>query len=97
MITTTTDLSNLALSRLGARRLVSFDDDTTTEAKSCRLHLEQVRDALLRRHQWDFATTSAALVAAVDAPLSEYETAWEMPADCVRIIRLSSGCLLLHI
>lgn len=91
MITTTTELCNLALSKLGARRIASFEDNTTTEAKACRLHLFQVRDSLLRRHQWDFATTSKALSRIGEDPLSEYESAWQMPVDCVRIIRLSSG------
>lgn len=91
MITTTTDVCNLALARLGARRLTDFDDDTTTEAKACRLQFDIIRDSLLRRHQWDFATASVMLEEGADPPISEYAKAWDMPADCVRIIRLSSG------
>lgn len=91
MITTTTDLCNLALARLGARRIANYESDTTTEAKACRLHFELVRDGLLRRHQWDFATTSKMLSRLEADPLSEYESAWQMPADCVRIIRLSDN------
>lgn len=91
MITTTTDICNLALGRLGARRLASYEADITTEAKACRLHFELVRDTLLRRHQWDFAKTSRVLSRLAADPLSEYAAAWQMPADCVRIIRISSG------
>ena len=91
MISTVTDICNLALGRLGARRLASFESDVSTEAKACRLHYEQVRDGLLRRHPWDFATTSKVLSKLTDAPLSEYACAWQMPGDCVRIIRISSG------
>lgn len=91
MITTTTEVCNLALARLGARRIANYESDTSTEAKACRLHFEQVRDGLLRRHQWDFATTSKALSALDDAPLSEYAVAWQVPADCERIIRISTG------
>lgn len=91
MITTTTDVCNLALARLGARRIADYAADTSTEAKSCRLHFEQVRDGLLRRHQWDFATLSVALIKLEDAPLSEYAAAWQLPEDCERVIRISSG------
>lgn len=91
MITTTTEVCNLALARLGARRIANYESDTSTEAKACRLHFDQVRDGLLRRHQWDFATTSKALSQLEDAPLSEYAVAWQLPADCERIIRISSG------
>jgi len=91
MITTTTEICNLALARLGARRIANYESDTTTEAKACRLQFELVRDGLLRRHQWDFATTSKMLSRLATDPLSEQESAWQMPADCVRIIRLSSG------
>ncbi|WP_338285174.1 hypothetical protein [Luteolibacter sp. LG18] len=52
---TKTEISNLALSRLGARRVVDVDADTTPEARSCALHFNVVRDDLLRRHHWNFA------------------------------------------
>jgi len=91
MITTITEVCNLALARLGARRISSYEDDASIEGRACRLQYATVMSGLLRRHQWDFATTSARLSRAATAPLSEYAAAWQLPADCERIIRLSSG------
>lgn len=89
--TTITDVCNFALGRLGARRISDFNSDESVEARACRQHFDFVRDGLLRRHQWDFATESLALSAVAEKPLSEWDTAWQLPADCVRIIRISSG------
>jgi hypothetical protein len=89
--TTTTQICNLALSRLGARRISSYEADTTTEATSCRLHFEPVRDGLLRRHQWDFAK-AISMLSKLPEPVSvRYEAAWQLPGDCVRVIRLQAG------
>jgi hypothetical protein len=89
MITTVTQLCNLALSRIGARRLASYESDTTTEAVACRLHYELARDGLLRRHQWDFAKDSKPLSKLPAAASPKYPAAWQLPADCVRVIDLT--------
>jgi hypothetical protein len=91
MITSKTDICNLALGELGARRIVAYETEASVEARSCRLHLDQVVNTLLRRHQWNFATMRAMLSRLADAPLSEWAAAWQVPADLVRLIRLSSG------
>jgi hypothetical protein len=86
---TVTQICNLALSRIGARRLASYESDTSTEATSCRLHYDLARDGLLRRHQWDFAKDTQKLTKLPASPTSQWATAWQIPADCVRIIGVS--------
>lgn len=87
MSAATTKLANLALSHIGARPLVELDADTTTEAKSCRLHYEGVLHALLRMHQWNFATKRVELEFD-GVPLNEWASAWKLPVDSVRLIRV---------
>jgi hypothetical protein len=87
MSAATTKLANLALSHIGARPLVELDEDTTTEAKSCRLHYDAVMEALLRMHQWNFATRRAEVVFD-SVPANEWASAWKLPTDCVRLIRV---------
>ena len=87
MAATTTDIANLALSNIGARRLTALDTDTSEEAKSARLHFTHQRDTLLRRHPWSFATRRAACTVAA-TPASEWDAAWTLPADCVRLLRI---------
>jgi hypothetical protein len=87
IVTTATDIANLALSELGARQLTDIEMDTTEEAKACRQHFTRVRDGLLREHQWNFALTRAELSATTDPP-TEWGTAWTLPSTCVRFIRI---------
>lgn len=86
---TITQLCNLSLSRIGARRLASYESDTSTEATSCRLHYDLARDGLLRRHQWDFAKDSKTLTKLPAGVSPKYPAAWQLPEDCVRIIGAS--------
>jgi hypothetical protein len=86
---TITQLCNLSLSRIGARRLASYESDTSTEATSCRLHYDLARDGLLRRHQWDFAKDSKRLSKLPAAVSPKFPAAWQLPADCVRVIGAS--------
>jgi hypothetical protein len=88
MSAATTEIANLALSHLGARRLTELDTDTTVEAQACRLHYTRVRDALLRRMPWNFATKRAAVVYS-SSPISDWVSSWTLPADCVRVLRVS--------
>lgn len=90
-MTTTTEICNLALSEIGGRQLVDFATDTSEEARACRLHYAQTRDALLRRHQWNFAQVRADLDENATAPVSDWDSAWDLPADCVRVISLPSN------
>ncbi len=90
-LTSKTDICNLALAELGARRITSYDADTTVEANACRLHLDHVVDTLLERHQWSFATARRTLPALAATPTSEWTKYWQLPGDCVRLIRISTG------
>lgn len=87
---TETEICNLALSEIGAKLVTNYEEDSTEEARACRLHFAQTRDALLRRHQWNFAQTRADLSQIVGTPVSDWDSAWQLPADCVRVISLPS-------
>lgn len=78
-----TSICNMALGRLGANRIDSYDDasNTQVEAIQCRLHYVQARDALIRSHHWRFARGRATLSASATAPGFEYDYAYDLPAD----------------
>lgn len=86
MITTRTQIANLALARIGARTIADYDSEQTTEAKAVRSQYDLVIDGLLRRHQWDFATITESLSLLLVNPLAEWDSAWQIPQDCVRLI-----------
>ncbi|MEI7910773.1 MAG: hypothetical protein WCK77_14140 [Verrucomicrobiota bacterium] len=91
MILTKTDVANMALAEIGARRITDYTSDATVESRACHLHLDHVADTLLRRHQWNFATARVELVAASAPLFGEWDAAWTLPADLVRLIRITSG------
>ena len=82
-----TSILNMALGRLGAKRISDFDDVSEDSAQTiqCRLHYEQTRDALLRSHWWRFARGRKQLSANATDPDFEYEYAYDLPNDFLRL------------
>jgi len=80
-----TELCNMALARLGAKRLTNYETDTTLEAIHCRAHYEQTRDALLRSHRWRFAMARATLSEDAAAPAFEWDHQFVLPTDFLRM------------
>lgn len=66
-ITTQLEVANLALSKIGAKRITDLNAGSV-EAQSCKLHLATVIDDLLRRHHWNFAIARNRLASATFAP-----------------------------
>ena len=78
-----TTICNMALGRLGAKRIDSYDDATesSVEAILCRLHYTQTRDALIRSHRWRFAKGRKTLSENATSPDFEYDHAYDLPVD----------------
>jgi hypothetical protein len=81
-------ICNQALALVGAEPISSFSDNTKT-ARFCQTLFAPTRDALLRSHYWNFAIARIQLAQLVDVPLFEYSSAYALPNDCLRVIRLS--------
>ena len=86
MAVNNTSICNMALSRIGAKRINDFDDDSDTknEAIQCRLHFEQTRDALQRSHFWVFTKTRETLSQDTEDPDFEYANQFLLPSDMLR-------------
>jgi len=86
-----TSICNMALGKLGAKRINNYEDSTDTklEAIQCRLHYELTRDALIRSHFWRFARARAVLSEDTeDDPLSEWDYQFILPNDYLRFISI---------
>ena len=83
---TETKICNMALSRIGARRINDYSDDTDTknEAIQCRLHYEQTRDALQRSHFWVFNKKRVECSEASTEPDFQYDYQYLLPSDFLR-------------
>ncbi|HUT95296.1 MAG TPA: hypothetical protein VMY37_37930 [Thermoguttaceae bacterium] len=76
---------NLALARIGAKRISDLAAGTSLEAIQGRTHYEHTRDALLRSHLWRFATARAELSEDTDTPDFQWGHQFILPADFLRV------------
>lgn len=76
---------NLALQNVGASRIGAVEDtELGLEADAV---YETIRDAELRANAWGFAVVRKNVSAHATAPPFEFERAFPLPVDCLRIIR----------
>jgi len=81
------EIINRALFKLGASPLLSLGDNNK-QARIMSGLWDTVRKAELRRHNWAFALRRALLPALADAPAWGYARAYQLPADCLRIMQV---------
>lgn len=79
------EIVNLALTGIGASRILSLTDDTET-ARKCNAVYESIRDEVMASYPWKFAKKRRELSLLSDAPLYGWTNAFQIPADCLRII-----------
>jgi hypothetical protein len=84
------DICNLALTRLGHSTIQAFPPaEESEEARKCFLLYDRIRRTALRAHPWNFATTTVALgQLAEDEILYDWTYAYQLPADCLRVLHV---------
>lgn len=83
-----------ALTRLGARPIASFQEDST-HAGTCAQVWPTVRNALLRAHPWNSATKRIILAPLSIAPEFDYAFQFQLPSDWLKTIQVGRrGCPL---
>lgn len=78
-------ICNSALIKVGADRISSITQDTRS-AVLLNAIWDQVRDAVLRAHPWNFAIKRVTLNPTGTAPEYEYDYAFDLPNDCLRVL-----------
>ena len=93
-----TSVCNLALARIGGKRITDFDDDSDTkpEAIYCRLFFDQTVRSLLKDHYWPFAKDRVKLSADTEWDVDTdndfgFTYAYHLPADFIRLILFYNG------
>lgn len=80
-------ICNMALSRIGIDiPIASLDTEQSKEAAQCRLHYEQVRDAVLADFPWNFAKRRAVLAELADTVPPGWQYNYALPTDCLRAV-----------
>lgn len=77
------DIANLALTKLGAQPISSFEDNNTRSAIFNRSYA-MLRDKI-QRSRWNFNRAYVSLPALVDSPPFEYQYAYQLPDDYLRL------------
>jgi len=79
-------ISNLALQKLGASRIVSLTENSRN-AKSVNGCYESLRDREMRAYLWNFAKKRVILAPSSTQPAFMYEAAFPVPSDFLRLIK----------
>lgn len=79
------EIANRALTKIGAKRIISLDDNTK-EGREVKSMFVIVRDAELRAHNWRFSIKRASVAAQADAPAFGFQRQFRPPADCLKLL-----------
>lgn len=85
MTVSKTDVCNLALSYLNQDFITDFESGTTKTDRVCRLWYDHARKFALRSASWNFASKRAKLPKSTTVPVFDYEAAYKLPSDFVRL------------
>ena len=85
MTSTNVSICNEALSLIGAKSILSFDENTEN-ARGCAAIYDTTRRALLRMHPWSFAKKRTQLAPVSTHPTFGYHNSFALPHDFVRVI-----------
>jgi hypothetical protein len=88
-----TSVCNMALARIGAKRINDYEDtsETKLEAVYCRLYYGQTAKALMRSHLWGFAKARVQLSQDTETPAFQWTYSYSLPNDCLRIRYVYDG------
>lgn len=77
------EICNLALSHIKASSITDFDE-TSTEARQCRIHYDHCRKMVLEDYSWGFAKANFTLNLIASSGVLEWTYEYHYPSDCVK-------------
>ena len=84
------DLCSKALLKIGASTIDSFEDGVAEAEVSTNLY-PMIRDGLISAHPWNFAVTQSKLSRLTIIPVADYQYAYQLPLNLLRIISAGVG------
>jgi len=85
MSLTDVEICSVALVKIGANEITSFDDETF-EADVARRLYEVTLRGLIASHPWHFSMAEAELEPVAESPIAGFSTVFALPADLLRIV-----------
>ena len=86
-MTSVVEIGNIALVNLGEDTITSLSD-AVKAARLINRRYAPIRDAVLRANPWNCATARAQLASTDPAPSWGAGAAFQLPSDCLRVLRL---------
>lgn len=90
MATSVVKIVNNALVRIGASSIISLEENSEA-ARAANLIYEQIRDATLRDHLWNFAIKRVELALTTDTVAFGFTNAFQLPSDCLRVLNMEEA------
>lgn len=87
---TDVSLCSKALLKIGAQTITSFQDGTAEAETAANLY-PIIRDGLLSSYPWSFAIFQKKLARLDMKPVADYQYAYQLPTEFLRIISAGSG------
>tara|TARA_R110000824_G_scaffold82437_2_gene206662 strand:+ start:532 stop:1134 length:603 start_codon:yes stop_codon:yes gene_type:complete len=87
MATSVVQIVNNALVKIGANAILTLTEDSEA-ARAANLIYEQIRDACIRDHVWNFAVNRVELAQNSTAPAFEFSYQYNLPSDCLRVLQM---------
>jgi len=84
------NICNSALNLLGASTIAALTDDTKN-ARLCNQRYEPIRNRVFRSHAWNCLHKRLQLAQNSTAPVVEYDHAYALPSDCLRVLKIHNG------
>jgi len=85
MATSSVEICNSALIKIGAKTITALSDDTKA-ARLCNEQYDKLRKKLLRSHLWNFAIFRKSLAATANTPSFGFTNEFLLPSDILRIL-----------
>jgi len=87
MATTTVDICNMALSKIGELPIINVNDDEKT-ARLCNLFYQSICDYVLRENNWNCAIAREELGQLSSTPAYGYDYEYQLPIDCLKVLEM---------
>jgi hypothetical protein len=85
---TDVEICNHAIGLCGSTQFIQSLTDNTVSAQRCERFFAGAVERVLREHDWTSATVNVQLARNTTAPVSEWDYAYAIPHDCVKVINI---------
>lgn len=86
-MTSEVQICNMGLAKIGEAKITNLTDDNRV-ARACNLIYEDIRDAVLRAHPWNFAMKRVELAQLTSTPAFGFAYEYQLPSDYLKVVQM---------